>query len=433
MGTGYLIVQVKTGDSALPVGDARVRVLDLQGNTIYDVKTDQNGNTEKLSLDAPDAAASLNPNNTEPTYSLWNVIVRADGYRGENIRNVQILDTETAILPVNMEPLEESEPPDSTVNIVVPPHGMFVDGEWLQAEIPPENESPTRSFTAGGFFPYTSPGELFSADLFPSDGLPFTRSLGDEFSDQPEAFAAAVPQARQEVLIPSYITVHLGTPTNTAARNVRVRFTDYLKNVASSEIYATWPPSSLIANINAIVTFAINRVYTEWYRSRGYNFDVTNSTQYDQYYREGAQIYENLSRIVDEVFNVYARRIGFRNPFFTSFCNGTTATCAGLSQWGTVTLAKIGIIKNIRENNLLLPLLYNMSEKKTRQKFLFIFRSCLIFRTAKLRYKKPYICLISQQNHERKKSRASGRIRKFVCEFMKNIFRRKNFSPLTFF
>ncbi len=142
--------------------------------------------------------------------------------------------------------------------------------------------------------------------------------------------------------IPQYITVHLGTP-NSNARNVTVTFPNYIKNVASSEIYPTWPESSLRANITAIVTFALNRVYTEWYRSRGYNFDITNSTQYDQAYVHGRDIFGNISKLVDELFNDYLRREGTINPLFTQFCNGTTVTCDGLSQWGTVGLAEQGM------------------------------------------------------------------------------------------
>jgi peptidoglycan hydrolase-like protein with peptidoglycan-binding domain len=148
--------------------------------------------------------------------------------------------------------------------------------------------------------------------------------------------------AYNDVFIPEYITVHLGTPTNSSARNITIKFIDYIKNVASSEIYPTWPTNSLIANIHCIVTFAINRVYTEWYRSRGFNFDITNSTAYDQYFVEGRNIFETISNITDSIFNVYARRFGFKNPYFTQYCNGTTSTCKGLSQWGTVDLAKAG-------------------------------------------------------------------------------------------
>ena len=122
-----------------------------------------------------------------------------------------------------------------------------------------------------------------------------------------------------------------------------VRCFVYITNVTSSEIYSTWPRNALIANVHAIVTFALNRIFTEWYPSRGLNFDITNSTAFDQYYRPGAQIFASISRVVDEYFNVYAHRHGLSNPFFTSFCNGTTARCPGLSQWGTVTLANRGM------------------------------------------------------------------------------------------
>jgi len=141
--------------------------------------------------------------------------------------------------------------------------------------------------------------------------------------------------------IPENITVHLGPP-NSAAENVTVPFSDYVKNVASSEIYPTWPEEALRANIYAIISFALNRIYTEWYPSRGYNFDITNSTQFDQAYVRDREIYENIGYIVDEIFNDYVVRQGSVQPLFTAFCNGTTSTCEGLSQWGTVSLAEQG-------------------------------------------------------------------------------------------
>ena len=141
--------------------------------------------------------------------------------------------------------------------------------------------------------------------------------------------------------VPQRITVHLGTP-NSDAENVTVDFVDYVKNVASSEIYPTWEESALRANILAIVSFALNRVYTEFYRSRGYDFDITNSTAYDQYFVNGRSFFTNVSRIVDELFNDYLRRPGFVEPLAAKFCNGTTATCEGLSQWGSQNLAQQG-------------------------------------------------------------------------------------------
>ncbi|MCM1165753.1 MAG: peptidoglycan-binding protein [Lachnospiraceae bacterium] len=141
--------------------------------------------------------------------------------------------------------------------------------------------------------------------------------------------------------IPERIVVHLGTP-NASATNVSVTFPDYIKNVASSEIFPTWPEAALRANIYVQISFALNRVYTEWYRSRGYDFDITNSTQYDQAYVYGRDIFANIANIVDEVFNNYIVRRGSVEPLFTMFCNGTTVTCEGLSQWGTVPLANRG-------------------------------------------------------------------------------------------
>ena len=141
--------------------------------------------------------------------------------------------------------------------------------------------------------------------------------------------------------VPQNITVHLGAPSANA-ENVTVPFIDYVKNVASSEIYPTWETAALRANILAIVSFALNRVYTEFYRSRGYPFDITSSTAYDQYFVNGRSYFDNVSRIVDELFNDYLRRPGFVEPLAAKFCNGTTVTCAGLSQWGSQQLAQQG-------------------------------------------------------------------------------------------
>ena len=141
--------------------------------------------------------------------------------------------------------------------------------------------------------------------------------------------------------VPQRITVHLGAPGSNA-QNVTVSFIDYVKNVASSEIYPTWEESALRANILAIVSFALNRVYTEFYRSRGYDFDITSSTAYDQFFVNGRSYFTNVARLVDDLFNDYLRRPGFVEPLAAKFCNGTTVTCEGLSQWGSQNLAKQG-------------------------------------------------------------------------------------------
>ena len=143
-------------------------------------------------------------------------------------------------------------------------------------------------------------------------------------------------------VIPNYITVHLGPP-NSNAPNVRVPFTDYIKNVASSEIYPSWPESAIRANILAQISFALNRVYTEYYRSRGYDFDITNSTAYDQAYIDGRDVFSNISKIVDEIFNDYVTKGNQIQPYFTEYCDGRNVTCKGMSQWGTVSLANRGL------------------------------------------------------------------------------------------
>lgn len=145
-----------------------------------------------------------------------------------------------------------------------------------------------------------------------------------------------------EPFIPQTIVVHLGTPSSSAP-NITVPFPEYIKNVASSEIYPTWPDNALRANIYAQISYALNRYYTEWYRSQGYDFDITNSTAFDQAFVQGRNIYENIGKIVDEIFTSYVVRNGAIEPYFTQYCNGTTVTCNGLSQWGTVPLAEQGL------------------------------------------------------------------------------------------
>ncbi len=144
-------------------------------------------------------------------------------------------------------------------------------------------------------------------------------------------------------IIPDFITVHLGEPGDSSAPNVRIPFIDYIKNVASSEIYPSWPNSALRANIYAQISFALNRVFTEYYRSRGYDFDITNSTRFDQSFVNGRDIFDNISKIVDEIFNDYIVRAGQVQPLFAQYCDGIEVTCSGLSQWGSVNLAREGL------------------------------------------------------------------------------------------
>ena len=309
MSSGFLKFQIHTGDDALPVEGAAITVFYPNGKIIYRTKSDKNGDTPAYSLPCPNKENTLDPHAKKPAVSLYNADISAPGYIVKHIQNIPIVDKQTTIMPENMQPITDEAIKITDEYIEIAPNSLT---------IPVKNRQ----------------------NQAPAEVLPDT-------SAQPIAVMAAMDPPAQGLMnsgvtIPEYITVHLGIPTNSSARNVRVRFSDYIKNVTSSEIYSTWPNSSLEANIHAIVTFALNRIYTEWYRSRGYNFDITNSTSYDMSYRDGGPVFENISRIVDDLFSTYARRIGFEDPFFTQFCNGTTSTCNGLSQWGTVTLANQG-------------------------------------------------------------------------------------------
>ena len=157
-------------------------------------------------------------------------------------------------------------------------------------------------------------------------------------------------------VVPNTITVHLGAPDE-AARNITIPFTDYISNVAASELYPTWPKAALIANIYAIISFAMNRIYNEWYRSKGYNFDITSSPIYDQTYIENRSTYENINDIVGEIFNNYVVKGSQIQPYFTRYCDGRVTTCDGLSQWGSVSLANQGksaleILRNYYGNDI---------------------------------------------------------------------------------
>lgn len=288
MGTGNLIIQVRTAEDALPLSGVRIQIKNREGSVLYDLTTDESGETEQISLEAVSRSLSLDKDFTGLPYTAYTLEAEAEGFNHLLINDVQIFDGENAIQPVVLFPMLESQTIPATYEISI--------GRQAVAMTNPRNQV----------------GPL------------------------------SEPFVLRHVIIPHPITVHLGTPASSAS-NVQVSFTDYIKNVASSEIYPTWPQSSLEANIYAIITFALNRVFTEWYRSQGYPFDITNNTAYDQYFQYGRTIYESISRIVDEIFNQYVRRQGQLAPFFTSFCNGNTVTCAGLSQWGTVTLANQGM------------------------------------------------------------------------------------------
>lgn len=288
MATGYLIIQARMAHDALPLGGVQIWIMDARERHVYHVTTDESGETKRIALETLDKSLSLDSDFTGTPFISYDVLAIANGFNSIHIIGIPILDGETAIQPLEFIPMRERQRIPTVTEIQI--------------------GAPAVSMT--------------------------------EMRHQ-EGPGAEDPQVLRQVVIPNPITIHLGSP-NASAANVQVSFPDYVKNVASSEIYPTWPDAALRANIYAIITFALNRVFTEWYRSRGYSFDITNNTAYDQYFVYGRNIYQSISLIVDEIFNEFVRRQRQTAPYFTSFCNGTTATCAGMSQWGTVTLADQG-------------------------------------------------------------------------------------------
>lgn len=286
-----LIFQLTTGDETIPIVNATIQVYDQNNLYLNTVLTDLSGKTLPLNVDAPTRSDSLEPFSQEQPFLEYNAKILANGFIPVEVKGIQAYPDITSIEKLELNPVVKEE----------------------------ENQS-----------------ELYE---IPDPAITFSdRSIDDCSTDG----SIASSRILQTVYIPSSITVHLGSPSNTSAQNVSVSFPDYIKNVASSEIYPTWPENAIRANIYAQISFALNRIFTEWYPSRGYDFNITNHTGYDQYFVKGRNIFENISQIVDEIFNEYVRQTGALNPMFTEYCNGTTATCNGLSQWGTVSLAQNG-------------------------------------------------------------------------------------------
>lgn len=294
MFTGNLSIQVTSTLGLIPIKDATIRISNTgtPENTLEVVQTDSSGQSPQLSLDAPDPSYSEAPESSVQPYSEYNLEITAPGYEPVSVSGTQILAGTDAIQPVEMTPVEVETAPEE--DIVIPEHTLW--GKYPpkipEDEIKPMNET----------------GEIVLS----------------------------------RVVIPEYIVVHDGVPQDRSAPNYYVKYKDYIKNVVSSEIYATWPENTIYANILVILSFTLNRVYTEWYRNQGYDFTITSSTAYDQKWMYGRNIYSNISQLVDSIFANFLSRPGVRQPIFTSYCNGTTATCTGLSQWGSKYLGEQG-------------------------------------------------------------------------------------------
>jgi len=292
--TGTLQVNVTSSVGFLPVRGATVTIsnTDTPEVIIDQLTTDESGQTQQVELSAPDLEYSMEPSEPRP-YTDYNIEVTAPGFEPVHIVGSEILPNELSLQAVSMNPLEVSEgQPEEDINI--PDHTLY-------GEYPPK---------------------------IPEDEIKIDPETGEIILSR--------------VVIPEYVVVHDGLPNDSSAPNYYIRYKDYIKNVASSEIYATWPESTIYANILAIQSFTLNRVYTEWYRAKGYPFTITTSTAYDQKFIYGRNIYSNIDRLVDSIFANFLSRPGIQQPIFTSYCDGNRVTCQGLSQWGSKFLGDEG-------------------------------------------------------------------------------------------
>ena len=307
--TGTLRIHLTNESNGTPVQGAKISI-SYTGNpsqTIEEVSADDSGNSEELTLNAPPLEYSMEPSEEQP-YAEYTIRVQAPGYRDITVSAINVLPGEVAIQNVRME--AEDAPGDRIDMVVIAAHTLYAEypPKIPEDEIKPMNES----------------GEIVLS----------------------------------RVVIPEYIVVHDGAPGDTTASDYYIRYRDYIKNVASSEIYATWPDAAIRANVLAIMSFTLNRVYTEWYRGKGYNFTITSSTAYDHKFIYGRNYFQSISRIVDEMFENYLSRPNVRQPILTQYCDGQRVTCPNwMSQWGSKYLgdqgySAIDILRNYYGNDM---------------------------------------------------------------------------------
>ena len=291
---GRLQIQIISERQEIPVKGAVVEVsyTGLPEDTLEEVTTDGNGRTDTLELGTPPVEYSLDPASETQPYAEYTLRVSAAGFETATVTGIQLLSGQTSLQNIRLRPLEPSQTPDV---IVIPAHTLYGD-------YPPK-------IAEEEIKPITQTGEI----------------------------------VLDRVALPEFVVVHDGTPQDTTAGDYYVRYRDYIKNVASSEIYATWPRASIIANVLAIQSFTLNRVYTEWYRNKGYNFTITSSTAFDQKWINGRNYYESISLAVDEVFDSYLSRPNVRQPILTQYCDGERTRCPGwMTQWGSKELGEKG-------------------------------------------------------------------------------------------
>lgn len=291
---GNLRINV-TSTTNIPISKAVV-TLSTTGNPediISQNNTDVSGQLEEKNLRTPPIEWSLDESNIQQPYSEYSVNVSAEGFEPEDISGIQILAETTSIQEIRLKP---AAPAAEGSNIVIPAHTLY--GEYPpkipESEIKPVDES----------------GEIVLS----------------------------------RVVVPEYVIVHDGSPSDSTAGNYYETYRDYIKNVASSEVYATWPTETLRANILAIMSFTLNRVYTEWYRNKGYDFTITSSTAYDHKWMKGRNIFDSISDIVDEIFDKYLSRPNVKQPILTQYCDGRQVQCPQwMTQWGSKGLGDQGL------------------------------------------------------------------------------------------
>lgn len=306
---GRLQVRVRQKNMGTPVADAKVSVSysgDPQGK-IEETDTNESGSIEAVEIATPPLEYSMSPSESQP-YSEVTVTVSANGYRNITVSGVEVMPDRLSIQDIELEVLDA--PGNDVDNIVIPAHTLYGD---YPAKIPePE------------IMPVAETGEI----------------------------------VLNRVVIPEYVIVHDGAPSDSTAANYYVRYKDYIKNVASSEIYATWPDATIRANVLAIMSFTLNRIYTEFYRGKGYNFNITSSTAYDHKFIYGRNIYDNISLIVNEMFENYLSRPNVKQPILTQYCDGQKVSCPSwMTQWGSKNLADQGystiqILRNYYGDNM---------------------------------------------------------------------------------
>ncbi len=293
--TGRLRISVTQEDSYIPISNARIEISSASSpdKPIEVIQTNSSGNTETVELDAPPLEYSMEPSDNQP-YSEYTLKLTAQDFDNQIITGVQIFPSVIGIQNISLTRTK------GTIPVYNP---IVIDGHTLWEYYPPKIAEPEIK-------PLNESGEI----------------------------------VLRRVVVPETIVVHDGVPGDQTAPDYYVPYLDYIKNVASCEIYSTWPEATIQANVLAIMSFTLNRVYTEWYRNKGYNFTITSSTAYDHKWIRGKTIYDSISKVVDSLYDNFLARPNVKQPILTQYCDGKRVTCPNwMSQWGSKYLGDDGL------------------------------------------------------------------------------------------